>query len=1177
MEIKNYKLKQIIGKGGMATVYLGEHTSLKRSAALKIMSADIAANEQFQKSFLKEGEIVAQLEHPNIVGIYDIGRVEDDSTFFMAMEYLRGGSLKDKLETIEDPNKALPYQECVDILTQVGAGLEYAHQQDFVHRDIKPANILFRQDGTAVLTDFGIAKLQDSVGDLTRLGYTLGTVQYMSPEQASTTELDQRSDIYSLGLVFYEMLTGHKAHQAETTAQAIYQHVNEAPPPLEPHYAYLQTVMDKVLAKEPDKRFSSVSDFITALKNADPNADLNDNPNDDKTVVYKANATRTTADDDSSKLSSHHQPIKSLKNAAFAKKPLLISAAIGAIIVLAFAFFIPSFGTPDSTIADNNTTLNTFDPLSNNQLHDTNTALTNLSNNVDTMPSSETEKVNMILDASGSMWAKINGVEKINIAREVIKKTVDNWDTNKALGLMVYGHRSKGDCDDIEQLLPIDIVDKTQFYQAIDNIRPKGKTPIAQSLKIAANELKYTEDKASIILISDGEESCAQDPCQMAKELASLGVDFKAHVIGFDIKNQEAKQQLQCIADSTGGDYQEANSQQQLDQALEKISKAVTEDNVDNSPDTNNTTEPEKPETGLLKLRAVSKTSGQPIKADFIVKRIDQTTLRRQQQLHTLWTKTLLDFLIPTALAREKIVIMRAGQNQVRVKNAYKASFELPVGQYRVIVRHKDFEVRKNITIIANKTQSSQFRLKPIDIYANIELKSLNANNGEALKVRYSVTDLNSGNKVATHNLVKFKLKQGQYEVKAIYHHNDMKPMEQTQTINITQPDTLQLVFKFQIKDEPKPEPEPEPIKGKLKVKAVDKETGQALKVKFTLIRSSDAKVIAVYQATQSAQLDLVAGKYQIYAEYQSGKIEKLIDLYAGKTQDVVFEIPPEKTVLKQGILRLTASDAVTKKPIKIDFSILDQAGKQIEEQKNTHTAEFTLAIEKYTVIAHHPAHKKDNDQSKIVEIKADETTEQNFLIKPISIPPKQPVEDATTALTKVIITVLNAKTQQAEKVHIQIKDQQKKIIARKFKTSLAHINLAPNQYEITIISPKQQWKPITKTIIVKAQKVQTLVFFIPLKNIPTTGSEDETTIEKNPSEETSAINTSTAVNITPDGEVATEKNPSEKIPPIETGEKLDNSLNSAATSDIESEKLNLSKPLLQALPLATEPAEQAK
>ncbi|CAG0909887.1 unnamed protein product, partial [Darwinula stevensoni] len=168
----------------------------------------------------------------------------------MAMEYLSGGSLRDRLKT-----EAFTPAAVLQILRQLGAGLEYAHQQGFIHRDIKPENILFRKDGTAILTDFGIAKVQDSTGDMTRMGLTAGTAQYMSPEQAMVGKLDYRSDLYSLGLVVFEMLSGEKVCKADSFAQAVYQHTTQPLPALPFAYRIFQPVMQKVLAKQPEQRY----------------------------------------------------------------------------------------------------------------------------------------------------------------------------------------------------------------------------------------------------------------------------------------------------------------------------------------------------------------------------------------------------------------------------------------------------------------------------------------------------------------------------------------------------------------------------------------------------------------------------------------------------------------------------------------------------------------------------------------------------------------------------------------------------------------------------------------------------------------------------------------------------------------------------------------------------------
>lgn len=277
MNIPNYEIKKELGQGGMATVYLAEQTMLSRDVALKVLLPDMVNDQTFQNSFLSEGKIIANLEHPNIVRVYDVG-ITDDAIFYMAMEYFSGGTLKEKIQ-----GGKLPLEEAVSILEQVGGGLAYAHEQGFIHRDIKPGNILFHANDRAVLSDFGIAKLQDTAGDLTQMGYVQGTLQYMSPEQATTTELDQRSDVYSLGLVFYEMLTGDRAFKADTTVQAIYQHTTAPPPHLPQEYAQYQPALNKALAKLPEQRFKTVTEFTQAI--SDPDLLV-----DDRTMVYTGGA-----------------------------------------------------------------------------------------------------------------------------------------------------------------------------------------------------------------------------------------------------------------------------------------------------------------------------------------------------------------------------------------------------------------------------------------------------------------------------------------------------------------------------------------------------------------------------------------------------------------------------------------------------------------------------------------------------------------------------------------------------------------------------------------------------------------------------------------------------------------------------------------------------------------------
>ena len=184
----------------------------------------------------------------------------------------------------------------------------------------------------------------------------------------------------------------------------------------------------------------------------------------------------------------------------------------------------------------------------------------------------------LVLDASGSMWGQIGGKPKIEIAREAVASMLQSWPASQQLGLMVYGHRSKGNCADIEMLKAPGSVEKAGFQQAVNALQPKGMTPISASVRMAAEQLKFSERKATVILVSDGEETCHADPCALGKELEKLGVDFTAHVVGFDIdKNPKAKAQLQCLASSTGGRYLDAKDAGELNRALQSVASSPPE------------------------------------------------------------------------------------------------------------------------------------------------------------------------------------------------------------------------------------------------------------------------------------------------------------------------------------------------------------------------------------------------------------------------------------------------------------------------------------------------------------------------------------------------------------------------------------------------------------------------
>lgn len=188
--------------------------------------------------------------------------------------------------------------------------------------------------------------------------------------------------------------------------------------------------------------------------------------------------------------------------------------------------------------------------------------------------SAQTDTV-MILDASGSMWGQVDGRSKISAARQAVDSILSKWKPNDRLGLMAYGHRTKGDCKDIEMLVPVGSFDAARIKSAVAGLNPKGKTPIADSLRAAAVSLKTTENKGTVVLVSDGIETCVADPCAVAAELKKAGVGFVAHVIGFDVTDPAAKAQLQCIARATGGVYLDARDASGLENALGRAVEAA--------------------------------------------------------------------------------------------------------------------------------------------------------------------------------------------------------------------------------------------------------------------------------------------------------------------------------------------------------------------------------------------------------------------------------------------------------------------------------------------------------------------------------------------------------------------------------------------------------------------------
>ena len=258
MEIPGYRIDRQIGAGGMATVYLAVHEALEREVALKVMTPRLATDDNYCRRFLKEGKIAAKLNHRHVLTVFDIGQHNDK--FYMAAEYVPDGTLRERITA------GLPTEETIRIIDELTQGLSYAHDHGFVHRDVKPGNVLFRNDGSCVLGDFGIAKAVNSNTFATKLGTSLGTPYYMSPEQARGEKVDNRTDLYSVGVVLYECLTQEPPFDAEDPFTVALMQINEPLPKLPSAHSRFQPLLDKLMAKEAANRYPDADAFLADLR-----------------------------------------------------------------------------------------------------------------------------------------------------------------------------------------------------------------------------------------------------------------------------------------------------------------------------------------------------------------------------------------------------------------------------------------------------------------------------------------------------------------------------------------------------------------------------------------------------------------------------------------------------------------------------------------------------------------------------------------------------------------------------------------------------------------------------------------------------------------------------------------------------------------------------------------------
>jgi serine/threonine protein kinase len=266
-QIGQYMIDSYIGRGGMGVVYRAEHGHLGRHVALKLLAPELADNESFRERFVRESRVAARVDHPNVIPIYEAG--ESDGRYFIAMRYVDGLDLREILHT----RGPLDLERALAVLTQVAGALDAAHAQGLVHRDVKPGNILVVSGSEhCYLTDFGLTKAISSDTAFTATGQFVGTTDYVAPEQIEGKELDRRTDVYSLGCVFYECLAGTPPFRRESDMAVMWAHMQEPPPRVTERRPELPAGLDQVIAtamaKSKDERFPSCSTFAAAARSA---------------------------------------------------------------------------------------------------------------------------------------------------------------------------------------------------------------------------------------------------------------------------------------------------------------------------------------------------------------------------------------------------------------------------------------------------------------------------------------------------------------------------------------------------------------------------------------------------------------------------------------------------------------------------------------------------------------------------------------------------------------------------------------------------------------------------------------------------------------------------------------------------------------------------------------------
>jgi len=530
-----YRIVEQIGEGGMASVFKAYQPGLNRDVALKVLAPSFAKRGDFTERFRREAQAIGNLHHPNILPVYDSGQEKGYS--YLVMRYIPNAS------TLADEMKRpLKTKRIIELITQIADALDHAHQAGIIHRDVKPSNVLL--DGKwALLGDFGLAKMVGGSVELTETGVGMGTPAYMSPEQGMGKKVDYRTDIYSLGIILFEMLTGQVPHKAETPIGTVMKRINEPlpmPRSLNPNMPEaVERVILKALAVDPGHRFSSAGEMTQALKAA-----FGDQPDQ---VLAEVNETYVqpapqTAAPGAQATSPEGQAVTGTRERRGLALPLGLAgfAVIGGLVLLVLV----GIGV---LIA------------------------------LQLAPERSPITWEYVLDMSAGMGEPFPGenITKWDAARQTLDDDLSVVPEEINVGLRVFGqNEGEGSCEDTNLLVEPNPKQIVRIQDKLAGLAPTGsQSPLTEAMVQAFNDLELAPDKRNaLIVLTDGADSCDPNgPDQLSSFMQRLNIRVDTYIVGLGVKDPADEENLRALASASDGLYLPANNSSQLREVLELI------------------------------------------------------------------------------------------------------------------------------------------------------------------------------------------------------------------------------------------------------------------------------------------------------------------------------------------------------------------------------------------------------------------------------------------------------------------------------------------------------------------------------------------------------------------------------------------------------------------------------